>query len=128
MNDDQIKIENEKNEYLFKILYLIRTNLPTNEIIYIIMFLFKYIGLILFSISLNQFKINKNNNTEKSYNIIYYFFSKFIINGNDLKILVYNYQEICIIGFEILIFFIIFVIFGVFYVKKNIIIKILLVS
>ena len=58
-----------ENEYLFKILYLIRKNLPTSEFIYLLMFFLKYIGLILFSISLNVFDTNSStNDNNKSYN------------------------------------------------------------
>ena len=58
-----------ENEYLFKILYLIRKNLPTSEFIYLLMFFLKYIGLILFSISLNVFDTNNStNDNNKSYN------------------------------------------------------------
>ena len=54
----------EKNEYKFKILYLIRKNLPKSEFLYILMFFLKYIGIILFSISLNVYDTrNINNNT-----------------------------------------------------------------
>ena len=55
----------EKNEYKFKILYLIRKNLPKSEFLYILMFFLKYIGIILFSISLNVYdtrNINYNTN------------------------------------------------------------------
>ena len=53
MEDEKINIQYENNIYKFKILYLIRTNLPKSEYIYIITYLIKYMGLILFSISLN---------------------------------------------------------------------------
>ena len=52
----------EKNEYKFKLLYLIRKYLPKSEFLYLIMFALKYIGLILFSISLNVYD-TKNSNT-----------------------------------------------------------------
>ena len=110
----------EKSEYLFKLIYLIRINLPTNELLYIIMFFFKYLGFILFSISLNELKINNNNNdSEISYNFFYQLLLKFIINGSNLKILIYHYQEICLIGFYILVIYILFIVFAIYFMKKK---------
>ena len=121
MEDNQINDNQRNNKYLFKLFYLIRINLPTNEFLYAIMFFFKYLGLILFSISLNELKINinDNSNSEISYNFIYQFFIRLMINGRDLKILIHHYQEICLIGFYILIIFIIFIFLGTFYMKKK---------
>ena len=53
MEEEEIKLQYNKNIYIYKILYLVRTNLPTFEFIYIIMFFIKYLGLIIISISLN---------------------------------------------------------------------------
>ena len=52
----------EKNEYKFKLLFLIRKYLPKSEFLYLLMFALKYIGLILFSISLNVYDTRNNNN------------------------------------------------------------------
>ena len=81
MKENEINIEFSNNEYLFKMLYLIRTNLPTSEYIYIIMFLLKYIGIILFSISLNKWNNDKKfqNNAKEKNNTI----SIFSINSPD---------------------------------------------
>ena len=57
----------EKNEYKFKLIYLIRKNLPKSEFLYLLMFALKYIGLILFSISLNVYD-TRNNNSNTSTN------------------------------------------------------------
>ena len=127
MEENEINIEFEKNEYLFKILYLIRINLPTSQFMYIIMFLLKYIGLILFSVSLNEWsnnidyqkKENNFNNKIAYSNIIYSILSKFLINSNDLKILNNHYQAICSIGFIILIIYILLIIFGFVYMRKK---------
>ena len=129
MEDDKIGIQYERNEYIFRIIYLIRINIPSSEYIYIIMFFLKYIGLILFSISLNQWNndIRTNiddNNTIKlfsnnSYNRINLIIEKFLINGNNLNILKYNYQIICLIGFSFLLLYILIIIFGFFYMKNK---------
>ena len=69
MEENKYHFANEKNEYIFKILYLIRKNLPKSEFIYLLMFGLKYIGLILFSISLNVFDSDDNSsNFEKPMN------------------------------------------------------------
>ena len=121
----------EKYEHIFKIIYLIRINIPTSDYVYIIMYILKYIGIILFSISLNQWNIRPeqmdlkddviNNNLLSilSHDNIYNFFSKFLINGNNLKILIYHYKIICIIGFVILLIYILAIIFGYIYMKKK---------
>ena len=99
MEEERINIDFEKNEYLFKIIYLIRINQPKSEYMYIIMFLLKYIGLILLSISLNEWKKeliqsreNEINNNFSLFSLsahksIYKFLTIFLINGNNLKIL-----------------------------------------
>ena len=52
MEEEEIKLQYENNLYLYKTIYLIRTNIPTSEILYMIMFFLKYIGFILLNISL----------------------------------------------------------------------------
>jgi len=134
MEDDKINIEYEKKEYIFKIIYLIRINLPSSEFIYIFMFFLKSIGLLLISTSLNdwanQESINdelnniQNNNSTSLYssnfsNFINEFLSKLLINGNDLKIINKYYQELCIFGFCILFIYISVVIFGFIYMRNK---------
>ena len=106
MEDEKINIQYENNVYKFKILYLIRTNLPKSEYTYIITFFIKYIGLILFSISLNEWNTNKtnenfnNNETEEStlFNI-QNFFANLIITGHHFKLLASFYEIICFLVF-----------------------------
>ena len=132
MDEDKINIDYENNEYLYKIIYLIRINIPSSEYIYIIMFLLKYIGLILLSISLNQWNnkiyindeeenYNNNNNSFSNnfYNNINSFFSKLLINGNNLNILNQHYQIFCMTGFSILLIYIVIIIYGFIYMKKK---------
>jgi len=130
MEDDKINIEYEKKEYIFKIIYLIRINFPSSEIIYIYMFFLKSIGHLLISTSLNDWahqesKYNElNNNTTSLYssnftNFINEFLSNLLINGNDLKIINKYYQELCIFGFCILIIYISVVIFGFIYMRNK---------
>ena len=124
MDDDKKIQQNEQNEFLFKILYLIRTNLPTSEYLYLIMFFIKYVGLILFSISLNEWEKDNpenmlNNKSHSSIINIQKAFSKFLINGNDLKILEKNYESICLIGFFIILIYTFFIIYGVVNMRKK---------
>ena len=134
MEEEVFIIEYEKNEYIFKIIYLIRINIPSSEYIYMIMFFFKYIGFILFSISLNEWQINNKDNISINenetiddenllkntpFNKINDILAKLLINGSDLKILRNYYQIICIIGFSLLFIYIFLVVFGIFYMKKK---------
>ena len=70
MEENKINLIFEKNEFRFRILYLIRKNLPKSEFLYLLMFFLKYIGLILFSISLNVFD-TRNTTTNNSSNSIF---------------------------------------------------------
>jgi hypothetical protein len=112
------------------------------------MYFLKYIGFILFSVSLNEWKNNDNENDinnknnenipfqekEEGKNInnnnddylknnifdyVHYFLSKFLINGNNLKILNSKYQLICIIIFSIILSYVILVFYGFLYMKKK---------
>ena len=138
MEDDKINIQNENNIYKFKILYLIRTNLPKSEYTYIVTFLIKYIGLILFSISLNEWnsdnaknvsnnerdKINNNEKEQSSLFNIQQFFANLIITGNHFKVLTSFYEIICFIIFCFFIIYLFCIIFMLYlmklkYHKKN---------
>ena len=75
----------------------------------------------IYYISINE---KKANNSISSLHInssdsIHIFLSKFLINGNNLKILKYNYDYICIFGFCILIVYIICFILGFLYMKNK---------
>ena len=115
-------IDFAKKEYLYKIIYLVRKNLPSSELIYFIMFLFKYLGLFIFCTSLNN-----NDETTKVisqlsyryYDNINSFLKKCLITGNNLAILDKNYQEICITGFLIIIMYIITIIYSIIYMKSK---------
>ena len=126
MEDGKINIEYEKQEYLFRIIYLIRINLPSSEKVYLFMIFLKSIGYLLISISLNDLSFQKNENDEINnnknthfYNFIYIFLSNLLINGNNLNSINKNYQELCIAGFCILFIYIIFIIFGFIYMKNK---------
>ena len=115
-------IQFEKNEYLYKIIYLVRINIPSSELIYFIMFFFKYLGLFTFCISLNNNNETTQTNSQLSYN--YYdninsFLSKFLITGNSLKMIDKNYQEICIAGFLIIILYVITIIYSIILMKNK---------
>ena len=122
MEEDEIHMEFEQSEYIYKVIYLVRINLPSSEIIYFIMFLLKYLGLFAFSTSLNNNNETTEINSQLSYNYygsINFFLKKFLITGDSLKILDRNYQEICIIGFLILILFVITIIYSIIYMKNK---------
>jgi len=126
MDDDKINIEYEKQEYIFKIIYLIRINLPSSEFVYLSMVFLKSIGYLLLSFSLNdlsnQRNINdkiKNNENTDLYDFIYTLLSNILINGKNLNIINKNYQDICIVGFCILFIYILVVIFGFIYMKNK---------
>ena len=116
MEDENEFIKYENHVYIYKALYLIRINLPSSEYVYIIMFIIKYIGLIIFSVSLNE----KNNGFKgnSKYNLKA-FLSKTLITGDSLKILSKYYNEICLIGFIFLFIYILFIITGFVYMKKK---------
>ena len=134
MEDDKINIQYEKQEYLFRIIYLIRINLPSSEYVYLAMFFLKSIGHLLISTSLNkwtyqEFKYDElNNNQNNNSTSLYYsnftdfmniFFSNLLINGNNLRINNKYYQELCIFGFFILFIYILVVIFGFIYMRNK---------
>ena len=115
MEDEKISIQYENNIYKYKILYLIRTNLPKSEYTYIVIFLLKYIGLILFSISLNEWTSDEaqdnsrqesnNRNEQTSFFNVQQFFANLLITGNSYKVLSSFYDKICLVVF---LFFIIY--------------------
>ena len=131
MEEEEIKLQYENNLYLYKTIYLIRTNIPTSEILYMIMFFLKYIGFILLNISLNELineKKIKNeipNLTSDSSTIINFhsILLKLTITGDSMKMLSKNYEEVCLTGFFILIIYILSIIYGLFYMKNIIITK-----
>ena len=129
MEGNNINIDFEKYKYLYKTLYLIKTNLPSFEYLYIIMFFLKYIGIILFSTSLNKWNNDSKIQIKKdlsqditsisSNNKIHSFFENFLINGYNLKILTKHYAQMCILGFCFLIVYILCFVFGIFYMKNK---------
>ena len=134
MEDDKINIDYEKKEYIFRIIYLIRINLPSSEYVYISMFFLKSIGHLLLSTSLNDFAYQEsiydelnnaeNNNSTSLYssgftNFINIFFSNLLINGNDFRIINIYYQELCTFGFFILLIYISVIIFGFVYMRNK---------
>ena len=124
MDENEKNLKNEEKDYLFKMIYLIRTNLPSSELVYIIMFILKYLSLILFSISLNEWNSDKNVSGKNDVkDIMHMILSKFLISGNGLNFINKNYQEICILGFGILLFFILLLIIGFIHIRKKYYVK-----
>ena len=116
MKVDDYRNENRKIEFLLRTIYLIRKHFPSSEFLYLVMFFLKYLGYILFSLSLND-EINSEQNKERIKLVT--FFSRFLINGKNLSILNELYPIICLIGFIVLLFFLIIVAIGFLYMKKN---------
>ena len=108
---------NEKNEpkmndnnYLLKSIYLIKTNLPSSELFYAILFFFKYIGIIVNS-RIIEMTVNKGNISINKY------LCNFLIFGKNFKIIFNNYQFITILGAFLLLFFLLFTFFSFLYMK-----------
>ena len=139
MDDNESILKYENNIYIYKTLYLIRTNLPSSEYLYIIMFFLKYLGLILFSSSLNdlndaneniapsinnkdysnnQNTMNKSNTSTSSLSI-HSILSKILINGNGFNVISKYYAEICMVGFCILVLYILLVNYGIIYMRNK---------
>jgi len=109
--DNKEKIDNN-NYYLLKSNYYIRKYFPSSKIFYLIMILFKYLGIISnsriieMSLSENNLSINK-------------YLSNFFIFGKSFSIVTNNYQLICIIGAIILLIFQIYMILCFTYMKAR---------
>ena len=109
--DNKEKIDNN-NYYLLKSNYYIRKYFPSSKIFYLIMILFKYLGIISnsriieMSLSENNLSINK-------------YISNFFIFGKSFSIVTNNYQLICIIGAIILLIFQIYIILCFTYMKAR---------
>ena len=140
MEENDYNFQLKERKYLFKILYLIRINLPSYEFVYIIMFAIKYVGLILFSFSITEwndhfldlfgsssssssspspsfsppadFEMKDFGNQKiESKNLLYIFLSKFVIYGYNSEVKSTYYNEISLIGIAILLCYILLIIF-----------------
>ena len=105
-------------DYLLKSIYLIRINFPASEYLYILMFLLKYLGYIIWSIYLTQ-NLKNGHEEESKKNLLISFLSTFLINGNNLSVLKNGYQEICIGGFIILIILLFIIFYALIYMKEQ---------
>ena len=124
MENEEINLLYHKNVYKFKILYIIRNNLPSSEYVYIIAFFLKYLGLILISISLNEKVILTSESSEKINHIskkesALMNFQKILSKLFCFQILSNNYPIICIWGFWFFILYYFFIIFGFCYMKSK---------
>ena len=91
-----------ENEAALKFIYLIRSNLPSNDIFYSIIIFVKFIGLILLTHNVHNYEDPKRITSISSIlSKIYFFNVKFSIIKD-------NYQLNCLIIFLILISFIVF--------------------
>lgn len=103
MNNEARNAKKNSNKlFLLRVSYLIRKNFPTSNVFYILMFLFKYIGIIVNSriIELVQ---------NKSHTSIDKYLMNFFIFGRSFSSNIRNYQLISMIGAIILLSFLIVV-------------------
>ena len=109
-NEEIIEKRKDNNGYLLKTFYLIKKNYPTSNLFYLIMYFFKYIGIIVNSriIELNE---NKDIISINKYLI------NILIFGRNFSPILNHYQLISLIGSIILLLFIIFTISCFIYMK-----------
>ena len=102
-----------KNEAALKFIYLIRSNLPSNDIFYSIIIFVKFIGLILLTHNVHNYEDPKRITSISSIlSKIYFFNVKFSIIKD-------NYQLNCLIIFLILISFILFNVYHYYRIKNQ---------
>ena len=120
MKIDANKNKSENIDYLFKSIYLIRINFPSYEYIYIIMYLLKYLGYIIWSVYLTQNLKTENEKELKSKEtLLISFLTSFLINGNNLSVLKQGYEGICLVGFIILIILLLYSFYALIYMKEQ---------
>ena len=120
MKIDDNKNKSENIDYLFKSIYLIRINFPSYEYIYIIMYLLKYLGYIIWSVYLTQNLKTENEKELKSKEtLLISFLTSFLINGNNLSVLKQGYEGICLVGFIILIILLLYSFYALIYMKEQ---------
>ena len=103
MNNNKKDIKRRNKYYAFKAIYIIRKNYPTSQVFYLIMFLFKYLGIISNS-RIIEICLNENNLSINRY------ISNFFIFGKNFSLIYAKYQLISIIGAIIFLISIIFTI------------------
>ena len=116
--DDNTNNKTAINQYFYfvKASYLIMSNFPSSDLFYIIMFLFKYIGLIVNS-RIIEMTLNKNTISLNKY------LSNFLIFGKNFSPINHKYQFISISSSIFLFIYIIYISFCCIYLKikyKNI--------
>ena len=113
MNNDEKKEKTYKNQMpLLRGIYLIKSNFPTSEIFFTLLFFFKYIGIIA-NTRIIEMTINKNTISLNKY------LRNFFIFGKDFSIVNKHYQ---LITFSLAIFFLIYVFYIIFcfsYIKMK---------
>ena len=99
MNNDEKKEKTYKNQMPFlRGIYLIKSNFPTSDIFFTLLFFFKYIGIIA-NTRIIEMTINKNTISLNKY------LRNFFIFGKDFSIVNKHYQAIT---FSLAIFFLIY--------------------
>ena len=101
-NEEKIEIRKDSNGYLLKSLYLIKKNFPTSNVFYIIMYFFKYIGIIVNS-RLVEMSLNKSISINK-------YLANMLIFGKNFSPIFNHYELISMIGAIILLLFTIYTI------------------
>lgn len=97
-NDEKIDLNKGNEVYLLKSLHLIKLNFPTSNLFYIIMFLFKYIGIIVNSRIIEMVQ-------NKEYNSINKYLSNFLIFGKGFVGNIEYYSVLTMLGALILILY-----------------------
>ena len=117
MDNDEKEEENKVNDiHKLKSLHLIKLNFPSSNLFYIIMFLFKYIGIIVNSRIIEMVQNKEHTSVNK-------YLSNFLIFGKSFSGKIEYYSILTTMGAIIFIFYIVLFFFSFLYMKfkyKNI--------
>ena len=106
------KINSNNNLYLLKSAYLLKTNFPSANTFYIILFFLKYLGIIANSRIIEEIT-NKDNISINKY------LKNFFIFGNSFSAMYKNYFSLIIFGAFVYLAYFIYFIICIFYMRKK---------
>ena len=111
-NEEKSWKKNINNLFLLRTFYLIRQNFPTSNMFYILMFLFKYVGIIVNSRIIEMIQ-------NKSHTSINKYLMNFLIFGKSFAPNIEHYQLITMIGAIILLcyFIVVFILLAIMNIK-----------
>ena len=117
MNNDENSNKSKDNDiHVFKSLHIVKLNFPTSNLFYIIMFLLKYIGIIVNSRIIEMVQNKEHTSINK-------YLSNFLIFGKNFVGNIEHYNALTMIGAILLIFYFVLLLSGISYMKfkyKNI--------